>query len=181
MPTSCLNLRYDSCEFSEGFMESYQYGPPPPEPVQQPTGKPRRKLFIGLGIVAAVVVLGLLTVVCVAGVKLIAAGFQEPSRAMALYTDALIRKDYQGAYKMASPDFRAVTSLDDLVQIHKKLSEQFGALKSVKQTYWHIETKGGVTFSTIQAAFQFERASQIFEFELHEENGTWRVFSYKQL
>lgn len=162
-------------------MDLFQYGPPPPTPIVPPPGKPRKKLFIGLGIVAAVVVLSVLTVVGIAGVKLMAGAFQAPSKAMSLYTGALIRKDYQGAYKMASPEFRAGSSFDDIMRIHNKLIDQYGALKSVKQTYWHIETKNGVTSSTIQATFQFERANQIFEVELHEENGIWRVFSYRQL
>jgi hypothetical protein len=162
-------------------MDSLPYGPPPPVAAPPPMGKPHRRLMIGLGIAAGVLVLGMLVVVCVVGVKLFAGAFQEPSKAMTLYTDALVRKDYQGAYKMASPEFRAASSFEDILRIHNKLSDQFGALKSVKQTYWHIETKGGVTGSTIQANFQFERASQMFEFELREENGTWRVYSYKQL
>jgi Protein of unknown function (DUF3887) len=162
-------------------MDSLQYGPPPPTPIAKPPDSSRRQLFIGLGIAAGALVLGVLVVIVVAGMRLMVGAFQEPSKAMTTYTDALIRKDYQGAYKMASPELRAATSFADLVQLHNKLFDQFGALKTVKQTYWHIETKNGMNCSTIQARFQFERASQMFEFELHEENGSWHVFSYKQL
>jgi hypothetical protein len=146
-----------------------QFSVPVPPVIPEAKKKPRSKLVIGLAITAGLLVLGGFIVVAVTGVKMIVAAMHEPAKAMSAYTDALIRKDYQSAYSSASPEFRAASSFADLVK------------ESVKQTYWHIETKNGKTVSTIQADFSFERGTLAFEFELHKEAGTWRVYSYKEL
>jgi hypothetical protein len=158
-----------------------QFSVPVPPVIPEAKKKPRSKLVIGLAITAGLLVLGGFIVVAVTGVKMIVAAMHEPAKAMSAYTDALIRKDYQSAYSSASPEFRAASSFADLVKVHEKLTDRLGALKSVKQTYWHIETKNGKTVSTIQADFSFERGTLAFEFELHKEAGTWRVYSYKEL
>jgi hypothetical protein len=151
----------------------YSVPPPPllPKPARTRRAKALKILVICVGVV----------LVCGLGVWLCIAMFRGPSQAMSAYTDALIRKDYQGGYFSASPEFRAGSSFADLVKVHDKLSDRLGALKSVKQTYWHIESENGRTVSTIQADFNFERGSLTFEFELHKEAGIWRVFSYKEL
>jgi len=73
----------------------------------------RRKLFIGLGIVAAWLFWPLTVVASQREAPLLQVP-GKPSRAMP-YTDALIRKDYQGAYKDGLPDR---VSLE--LQIHKE-------------------------------------------------------------
>jgi hypothetical protein len=163
-------------------MESLSFIPPPPLPIPpQPADNPRKKLLIRIGIAAGALVLVGFALVAISGVKLLAGAMQEPSKALSTYTDTLIRTDYHTAYSIASPDLRAAASYHALLEYHGKLVDRLGALKGVKQTYWHIETKNGQTASTIQANFQFEHGIEMFEFDLHKENGTWRVFSYKPL
>jgi len=152
--------------------------PPVPAP---PGGNPRRKLYIGLGIAAAVVILGGFIALAVSGVRLLVGAMKQPADALSIYTGALIQKDYQSAYALASADFRAALSQQGLIDYHAKLTDRLGALKSVKQTNWEINTNNGVTKSTIETTVQFERGSEPFEFVLLEEQGTWRVLSYKEL
>jgi hypothetical protein len=135
-------------------------------------------LYIGLSAAGGAVTLALVIALIVMSVKMLTGAFQEPSKALSVYTDALIRKDYQGAYNMTSTGFHTSSSLDDVVKFHENVTNQIGALKSVKQTYWHIDTRNGENSSTIQAEMQFEHGSRIFEFDLVEEKGTWRVFRY---
>jgi hypothetical protein len=163
-----------------GFME-VQFSVPPPSGIPQTEKKPLSKFVVWLGITVGLVVLAGIVAVAGTGVKLLVGAMHEPAKAMSAYTDALIRKDYQSAYSSASPDFRAASSFADLIKMHEKLTDRLGPLKSVKQTYWHIETKNGQTASTIQADFSFERGTRTFEFELHKEDGIWRVFNYKEL
>jgi hypothetical protein len=119
--------------------------------------------------------------VAVAGVRLLVRAGTEPSKALDAYTAILIQKDYQRAYQASAPGFREATSYDALVAYHAKLTAKLGELKSAKQTYWHIETMNGVESSTIQAALQFDRGNEIFEFILRKDAGAWRVFSYKEV
>lgn len=162
-------------------MDSFPFGPPPPPPPPPPPGNPCRRLYIALGIGAGLLVLGGFIAVAVVGIKSLAGAMQEPAKALGIYTDALIRKDYHGAFNIASPGLREATSYPDLVVYHGKLCDRLGALTSVDQTNWSIETKNGVTASTIRATLKFQRGSEEFEFVLHKEQGTWRVFSYKPL
>jgi hypothetical protein len=162
-------------------MDDFVVPPPPPQQVSSQAPNPRRRLYIGLGIAAGVILLAGFVVIAVFGVKTVAGAFQEPAKALSLYTDALIRKDYQGAYNSASPGLRSATSFADLVAYHDKLTNAHGALKSVKQANWHVQTENGVTSSTIQATLQFDRDSMGFEFVLRKEGGVWRVYSYVPL
>jgi hypothetical protein len=153
--------------------------PPLPTLRSKASGNSRRKLLVGLTI--GVILLGCVTALVVMGLKRVEGNFRKPSDALTLYTDALIRKDYQGAYNMASPQFRADNSFDALLQYHAKLTDSLGALKSVKQSAWKVDTENDVFFARIRVDLQFERGSQAFQFTLRKEDGTWRVLKYGKL
>ncbi len=154
------------------------YSIPPPQPQPSPPN-PRRKLYLWLGIGGGIVVFCGVAAVVAVFVSLLVTSMRQPAAALGTYTDELIRKDYQAAYASASPGFRAGATLPALVEYHGKLNDELGALKSVHQTHWSIETKNGITSSTIEATLDFERGSRAFEFVLRKEGGVWRVYSYK--
>src|SRR5277367_569388 len=137
------------------------YSIPPPKPLPSPPN-PRRKLYLWLGIGGGIVVLGGVTTVAVMLIGLLVTAARQPAATLGTYTDALVLKDYQAAYASASPGFRADTSLPALVAYHDKLNDKLGALKSVHQSHWTIETKNGITSSTIEAMLEFEHGSQAF-------------------
>lgn len=162
-------------------MESHYLSPIPPNDPLHPERKSRKKLYIGLGIAVGLLLLCGLITIAVTGAKLLWGAMKEPAAALTTYTDTLIKKDYQTAYNIASPAFRAAVSQQDLADYHARLTTRLGAIKSARQTNWEIETKNGVTKSTIQATLDFEHGSEPFEFVLIQEQGTWRVLSYKEL
>lgn len=100
--------------------------------------------------------------------------------ALNIYTDALIQRDYESAYEVASPAFRAVTSYSALVADQVKLTERFGSLQCANQTYWDIDSINNAKAASIKVNLQFERGRVNFEFALRKEDGIWRVLSYKE-
>jgi hypothetical protein len=154
---------------------------PAPPPPKQTASNSRRTLYIGLGSgggLIAVLGVAMLTAIGVKGIK---RAFEEPINALNLYNDCLIQQDLRNAYAIAAPEPRENTSFDQLVEFHKSVTDKYGPLKSVKQTFWNISTRNGTTSARIQAQLQFERESAPFEFVLRKENNVWRVFSYKVL
>jgi len=136
----------------------------------------KTRLWILL-ILAAVGVL-LIAAVCF-GIwfKQFASKVEPPMNALNIYTDTLIQSDYQSAYTITSPAFRAATRYSELVDYQSKLTEEMGKLKSAKQTYWQVDEENGVAIAHIQANLQFERGMMTFQFVLRKEDGIWRVLS----
>jgi hypothetical protein len=142
----------------------------------QHTGKSRKKLYIVLSICAILAVLGWL-VVEVLGFKSEA---EQAMTALNIYTDTLIQHDYESAYLITSPVFRASISYQAFVTKQTKLTERFGSLKSAKQTDWDLDSISDAKTAIVKANLQFDHGSFIYQFVLHKEVGIWRVFSYKE-
>ena len=134
----------------------------------------RRKLFL---ILVAVGVLLITAVGFSIWFRHFASKVEPPMTALNIYTDTLIQKDYQSAYQITSPAYRAATSYSELVNYQSNLTREMGSLKSAKQTYWQVNEENGVAIAHIQADLQFERGAQTFQFVLRKEDGIWRVFS----
>ncbi len=100
--------------------------------------------------------------------------------ALNIYTDTLIHQDYESAYQITSPSFRAAISYSALVDEQVKLTERFGRLKSAKQSDWDIDSIYNAKAASIKVNFQFERGCMAYEFKLCKEDGIWRVLSYKE-
>jgi hypothetical protein len=178
------NSRYPVCANREDNMSSdFSAGlgipAPPALPVRTPN--PKRKLYIGIGVGAAVLLLVWLFALVWFGVKLVSKGFKEPAGALDNYTSALVEKDYQRAYSLTSPEFKKETSYDALVAFHNKLDEKHGDLLNVKQTYWNSVVNNGVQTATIEATLTFSKDSAGFRFTLRKEGGVWHVLQYTEL
>lgn len=160
-------------------MDIFSQLPPPPVSPPAPEGQGNNRRWIPIVIAGVVVLLAACSILSVLAVKRLARSFNEPRTALNIYTDTLIREDYKAAYSLTSPDFRTTSTYGALVDYHNSLKAQYGALKSVNQTYWNVATKDGIVSCTIQARLNFEHGNQLFEFILHQENGAWRVYTYK--
>jgi hypothetical protein len=138
--------------------------------------KTRRWILLILAAVGAI----LIAAVCF-GIwfKQFANKVEPPMTALNIYTDTLIEKDYQSAYTITSPAFRAATGYSELVDYQSKLAEEVGDLKSAKQTYWQVNDENGIAIAHIQADLQFEHGKMTFQFVLRKEDGIWRVLSSK--
>ena len=109
--------------------------------------------------------------------KQFASKVEPPMTALNIYTDTLIQRDYQSAYIITSPAYRAATRYSDLVDYQSNLIKEMGNLKSAKQTHWQVNEENGIEIAHIQANLQFERGTQTFQFVLRKEDGIWRVLS----
>jgi len=136
--------------------------------------KTRRWLLLILSVVSAL----LIAAICL-GVwfKEFASKVEPPMTALNIYTDTLIQRDYQCAYIITSPAFRAATRYSELVDYESNLTKEMGNLKSAKQTYWQVNEENGIGIAHIQANLQFEQGAAVFQFVLRKEDGIWRVLS----
>jgi len=136
--------------------------------------KMQRWILLLFGVVGAL----LIAAVCLAvWFKQFASKVEPPMTALNIYTDTLIQRDYQSAYIITSPAFRAATPYSELVDYQSKLTKELGNLKSAKQTYWQVHEENGIAMADIQADLQFEHGLKTFQFVLRKEDGIWRVLS----
>jgi hypothetical protein len=130
-------------------------------------------------ILVAVAFLLIAVVGCGIWFKQFASKVEPPMTALNIYTDTLIQRDYQSAYIITSPAFRAATHYSELVDYHFKLTKEMGDLKSAKQKYWQINEENGIALAHIQADLQFEKSLKTYQFVLRKEDGIWRLLSYQ--
>jgi hypothetical protein len=104
---------------------------------------------------------------------------EPPMNALSIYTDTLIHDDFQSAYQIAAPSFRASVRFQDLVDYHTKLTAKMGKLNFAKQTDWDVDDESPAATATITTTLQFERGTETFKFSLRREDGIRRVVSYK--
>jgi hypothetical protein len=136
--------------------------------------KARRWILL---VLAAVIALLIAAVYLCIWFKQFAHEVEPPMTALNIYTDTLIQGDYQSAYIITSPAFRAATPYSELVDYESKLTKQMGNLKSAKQSHWQVNEENGIAMAHIQADLQFERGTLTFQFVLRKEDGIWRVLS----
>jgi len=154
--------------------------PVPPAP-KQGVKNAQTKIYVGVAIAAMVVVVAGVVTIAVFGIKQLSKAVQGPMTALNIYTECLVQQDYRSAYEIASPELRKSTSLDELVEFHKELTDKYGRLKNAKQTTWNLATNNGVTSATVRAELNFERCTVPFEFQLRKVDNVWRVYSYKSM
>jgi hypothetical protein len=109
--------------------------------------------------------------------KQFASKVEPPMTALNIYTDTLIQRDYQSAYIITSPAFRAATRYSELAGYQSKLTKEMGNLKSAKQRHWQVDEENGIAIAHIQADLQYEQGVVTFQFVLRKEDGIWRVLS----
>ena len=136
----------------------------------------------GRWVLLIVAVIGVLVIVAVglfSRFRQFAREVEPPMTALNIYTDTLIQKDYQSAYAIVSPSFRAATPYPELVDYQSKLTKELGNLRSAKQKYWEVNEESDLPIAHIQADLQFEQGALTFQFVLRREDGIWRVLSSK--
>jgi hypothetical protein len=95
------------------------------------------------------------------------------------YADALVNQKFEEAYAYQSQEFQATTSFDSFVRYQHDVQAKLGVLKSVKQEGMTVQKWRSPSRwkASIVSDFQYANAKVRFTFELHRENGRWRIFS----
>jgi Protein of unknown function (DUF3887) len=107
--------------------------------------------------------------------------FRDANRAFNGFTDALIAKNYAGAYQYTAPEFRAATDYDAFVRIHRGLIDRMGDLKSVEASQGETNEHHDGWYGTVNADLTFAKGDLQFSFTLRKESGVWKVYSYHEL
>jgi hypothetical protein len=104
------------------------------------------------------------------------------SESLHRYSDALIQKDYAQAYLLSTREFKEATSFERFVAMQTRLSEAYGDLKrlSTGAMELHISDNQSKWISRVDCILEYQRMSVPITFELHFEDGEWRVFGFKQ-
>jgi hypothetical protein len=102
-------------------------------------------------------------------------------KALDAFSQMLIAKDYDGAYRSASKEFQEVASRQEFIEQQTGLCVKLGPLKEVKRgnTETVFDSKGG--FTTIDAVFVFETAERRFSIKMKKIGNIWRLYSYQEL
>ena len=99
------------------------------------------------------------------------------------YSDHVVGRQYDQAYRYSSSGFRAALSYDQFVTLYQRLERQYGTLKSVARQGYEVHGFGDpmVWKAVVDEDFVYEKKTLRFEFVLHKEDGHWAIFSVEQL
>jgi hypothetical protein len=126
------------------------------------------------------VILGLILAVSVPMFIWLFGEMHAAGKALDAFSQRVIAKDYDGAYKSASADFKSAISMNDFAAQQSTLCAKLGSLKEVKRggSETTFDSKGG--FTTIDATFIFENAKRQFSFKLKKDGDSWRLYGYTE-
>ncbi|HXR39304.1 MAG TPA: hypothetical protein VN776_09435 [Terracidiphilus sp.] len=96
------------------------------------------------------------------------------------FNDALVAKQYERAYDLTSPEFRASTDYPPFLKIHNDLTLRMGGLKKVDVIGSNIQEHSDGWFGTVDADMIFDRGTLHFTFVLKKANSGWRIYNYRE-
>jgi hypothetical protein len=97
------------------------------------------------------------------------------------FSDALIERNYERAYALASPDFRTAIEEPAFAAQQMELCARLGALKRVKSSVSEASVNQDGWSSTIAAHFIFEKGEILFEVVMKKRGDRWQLYKYRSL
>ncbi len=104
----------------------------------------------------------------------------EANKALDAFSQDLVAREYDAAYRAASIPFQSALSEQKFVGQQTMLCAEFGKLKAVRREGSRITFDSNGLSTTIVTTFVFENSEHAFLFKLRKADGSWRVFRISQ-
>ena len=104
----------------------------------------------------------------------------EANKALHGFCDALMTKQYRSAYSVTTKEFQTSLNFEEFTQTHDALVTRMGDLKSVEITHSEIKKQGDGWLGTAEANMNFARGNLSFIYTLKNNDGTWKVYNYRE-
>jgi hypothetical protein len=99
------------------------------------------------------------------------------------YTRALVSQDFATAFQFCGDDFKRSVAYEAFVEKQRELQSSLGGLKAVENKGTFVHGKGSPMewAAVIDARQIYERGDVHLVFVFHLDNGSWKLFGYKQV
>ena len=97
------------------------------------------------------------------------------------FNRALIARNYQQAYDLATPTTKASVTYEAFVTEQNSLAARVGPLRSFESTDTEVRSEGGGYIATIHARLVFEKGELPFLVVLKTVNGRWMIYKSHEL
>jgi hypothetical protein len=98
------------------------------------------------------------------------------------YSAALVRQQFDVAYRYCGAEFREATPYDRFVDVQRDLEAHYGHLKAVKRKTYNVDGKGNPTYwkASMDADLLYERESVKFKFVFDKEDDHWVLYGFER-
>ena len=98
------------------------------------------------------------------------------------YSSSLVNQRFEEAYQHCGSDFREALPYAQFVSFQQSLQAQFGPLKSVQRSTYHVRGSGTPIRwrAAVDADMIYEKKNLRFQFEFHKEGDHWLLFGSEQ-
>jgi hypothetical protein len=156
------------------------YNPPPAELVDYgnaaPPKKPRWKLWLGLGLGGAVLLVG----VCGGGFAwFIMRGKAEVEPVAEAYLAKIESQDYSGAYDSIGPEWKGMQSLEQFTRFQTLFRKHLGPLQSKSIDDFNIKRETGTSVAVMGYSAKFQNAGGTITLTLTNSTGAWKVAGHR--
>jgi len=99
------------------------------------------------------------------------------------YSDSLLREDFLSAYQMTTTEFKNATSYQAFSDGQRQLIEEFGRLRATHLDGYSVQTEESVKnwSAILTVTLVFDKGNCRFVFEMHKQDGTWKMFGLRRL
>jgi hypothetical protein len=103
----------------------------------------------------------------------------ESNKALDGFSQDLIAREYDAAYRAASVPFQSALSEQEFIGQQTMLCAEYGKLKAVRREGSRITFDSNGWSTTVATTFVFENSEHEFWFKLKKADGSWRVYGYR--
>lgn len=99
------------------------------------------------------------------------------------YRTALVNRNFAQAYQFCGDDFQRAMSFDQFVALQESLENQYGSLKSIRETARDVDGKGTPIYwrAVIEADFVYKKQGTRFRLVFDKEHGHWAMYGGEKL
>jgi hypothetical protein len=129
---------------------------------------------------AVVVVVAILLLITVPIFTQLFLEIRESKMIFRAFQNAMIAKNYQAAYNLATPALKANVDYAAFVKVMDTLITRVGAFQNFDISEVEVHNDENGHFSTIRTRLVFERGQLPFVFILKKESDRWLIYSFNE-
>jgi hypothetical protein len=102
------------------------------------------------------------------------------NQTFAMFSRAIVAKDYQRAYNLTSPEFQSATSEPTFVNQQESLCSDLGGIEKITEGSYETQKHSDGWSSDISARFTCKQAEKQVDFTLKKQGNVWKVYGYRE-
>ena len=108
--------------------------------------------------------------------------FHQANQALHTFASTLEAKQFQQAYELTTKEFRSSSDYTAFLKGHENLTARFGDLQRIEINNSEVKERSDAWYGYYDVNLAFSHGASIpFSFVLKKQDGSWKIYSYREL